>query len=290
MFNEEPVVEDTNEPIEGEETTPTAPGEDKEPVVSEPEKTYKDWEEEFSEKGGESIVGERNRLREKIAKLEKERLAPPEPKKVEDVAKPATQDTQFDLGKFDRIEMVSGNEYGRKAVARVMESGMDKDMLSAFIDIINIVSAGNSQHFVKQGVEPIASEFREGKYAKALEAFSKEDKYKFGMSKPEIRKEVDSYIRNNERPEDWNKPEKIKAAYGVVLADHPEIFSSQSKREIIEDGDIHGRPESGAITNNHVDMANFAKREGMSFESREDKEIVRSAYAAYKATLKQKEK
>jgi hypothetical protein len=274
VIEEEPIaVADEGQP-------PTPPAE-KEEVIDESEISDDDYNATMEKMSPRQLAAMNIRMRDKMAKLEKERQTPPAPKKVEEPAKAEPQG-QVD---FDPIKWVSDNDKGKAAIAHLQRSGLDNEQIGAIIDLMGIAGT----RIAKWETDPIASEFREGKFTKALETFSNDEKYKFGMSKPEIRKEVESYIRNNYKPEEWNKPETIKAAYGLALAEHSEIFASQGKREIVEDGDIHGKPQGGVVDHSSS-LARFAKEHGMDYDTAENKSIVKAAYTAYLAVEKKKEK
>jgi hypothetical protein len=275
-------VEDENKPPVEDDSQPPTPPAEKEEVIDESEISDDDYNATMEKMSPRQLAAMNNRMRAKMAKLEGERKAPPEPIKKEEPAKPENPQEQVD---FDPVKWVSDTDKGKAAIAHLQRSGLDSDQIRAIIDLMGITGT----RITKWGIDPIASEFREGKFSKALDTFSNDDKYKFGMSKPEIKKEVESYIRNNYQPEEWNKPETIKAAYGLTLAEHPEIFASQGKREIVEDGDIHGKPQGGAVDNSSS-LAAFAKQHGMDYDTNENKSIVRAAYAAFKSVEKKKEK
>jgi hypothetical protein len=227
---------------------PPPPAEDKEEVVEESEISDEEFDDLNGKMSPRQVAAMNKRMRDKIAKLEKERKEPPKaepPTPKADEPPPKTPGAEKN---FDPIAWLSDTDKGKAALAHIKRSGLDDDQIRAIIDIIGIASTRISG----SAVEPIASEFREGKFAKALESFSKEDKNKFGMSKPEIRKAVESYIRQNYQPQEWNNPNTIKAAYGIALAEHPEIFTA-GKREIVNDGaDIHSPGTGGASSTGGV--------------------------------------
>jgi len=224
-------------------------------------------------------------MREKIAKLEKERKEPPKAEPPKPKGEPEKKPKPGEEPPFDPIAWVSDLDKGKLAVAHLKRAGMDDDQIRAVIDLIGIAGT----RIAGSAVEPVASEFREGKFAKALETFSSEDKNKFGMSKPEIRKEVESYIRNNYDPKEWTNPATIKAAYGIALSEHPEIFT-QGKREIVEDGGkIHDKGEGGTVPSGERDISIWAKSQGMDYDTKENRQIAKAAYTAYKATMKKGE-
>jgi hypothetical protein len=246
-----PAEENTDE---GNPPTPPAETEDDKPEISDDE--FENLREVLSPEQFESINQTRmmnKRMREKMDKLVKEKQTPPTPIKKEE-EKPKIESQSFD--NFDPVEWVSDIPAARTAIDAVMEeTGMSRKALKNLMLIFGFQGDRISKHRAKEASDPIASEFREGKFTKALDAFSSDDKYKFVMSKPEIKKEVESFIRNNYEPEDWNKPEIIKAAYGSTIADHPEIFTA-GKREIVEDGSIHekvgGSPQSGGVSSSEL--------------------------------------
>jgi uncharacterized coiled-coil protein SlyX len=221
--------------------------------------------------------GMNKRMREKLAKLEK--TPAPAPKKED--APPANPSDNKD---FDPIVWVSDTDKGKAAIAHLKRTGMDDDQIRGMLDLIGIMGT----RITKWGVDPIASEFREGKFAKALSTFAGDDKYKFVMSKPEIAKEVESYVRNNYQPEDWNKPETLKSAYGNVLSDHPEIFASAGKREIVNDGSPHEKPAgggapAGAGVSDSV-LETFARDRNLGdIKDTQTRKKVVDAYKAFKA-------
>lgn len=195
------------------------------------------------------------RMRDKMAKLEGELKAKssqpaPIPKEKQEAPEQSGEQPTF-----DPIKWVSDTDKGKTAIAHLQRSGLDDDQIRGIIDLMGITGT----RIARNAVDPVASEFRETKYAKALDTFSNDDKYKFGMSKPDIRAAVDSYIRNNYQPEDWNKAEVIKTAYGLALADNPQVFATQSKREIVDSGSIHeksngsGGSSTGGVSNSALE-------------------------------------
>jgi hypothetical protein len=272
---EEPVV-----PAEGEGTTPTDQGED-DPVVPE-NNAEEDWTTEFDKKGPEGITKEARRMREKIAKLEAEAKARTEVKpegKIEPKAEPKTEVKAPQAEqKFDPIAFSSRTEAGRADMEVLRSTGMDDKQITSLLHIFGRLANDISG----ASIEPIASEFREGRFTRALDSFSKDDNFKFGMSKPEIKKDMEAYIRSTFDPKLWADKEVMKAAYGLALSNHPEIFA-QGKREIIEGGKLNEKPDGSSVaTSNSVEIQQFAKSNGMDYATKEDRQIAKDAYTAWK--------
>jgi hypothetical protein len=241
--------------------SPTPPADDKEEVVDESEISDEDYNATMEKMSPRQLAAMNKRMRDKIAKLSEKPPTPPEPKKEEPIKKEATVE-EFDVDKFDRIGMVTANKHGKKAMETILESGLTEKQFSALVDVINIVSAGNSQHFAKSAVQPFANKFIEGEFKVEFAAFSKDD---VRMSNPALKKDVEAIIRAEVPPEHWTDREVMKRALGKVLVDHPEYSVAPSKREIVEDGSLHektsGGGASGGVSNSSLET--FAKERGL---------------------------
>jgi hypothetical protein len=268
------------EPIEGEENTPPTQGEENESVVPE-ETADENWNEEFEKKGPEAITKEARRMREKIAKLEAANKA-----RESETPKPVERQPEQlrPEQKFDPIEYLSRTAENKADLAHLKRMGMDDDGIRAWLNI-----AGRwANEIAGNRIEPIASEFREGKFAKAMDAFSKTEDNKFAMSKPEIKADMESYIRKTFNPNQWTDPEVMNAAFGLALKKNLKIFT-QGSREIVDDVNIHSKGDGGQTNSSagisEIELSGYAESIGYKPGDIKDKVVRKAVIEAYKAKM-----
>lgn len=286
--------------------TPPEPGKDS--VTDDADDDVnKAWEEVYEKKGPENIVRENQSKAQTIKKLRAEMAAmtaaleqakagqPQTDPKVElpkqgapEAKKDAQAPVQAPATADDKARRAQAMEYVRtnprtSAAVKTLESiGIEGEGMQAIVDLIGTISAEIAGNYVGQSVHPIASRFYEQDFKDALTSVASDEKYKYPMSK--IGKEVEDDIRKNYRPEHWKEREVIESVLGKAVLRHPELFSGPTKR-IVDDTP----PTATAASTGHsAELQSFAKQNGMDYATAEDREIVKAAYSAYRAAMKNK--
>ena len=196
------------------------------------------------------------------------------------VQAPATADDK--ARRAQAMEYVRTNPRTSAAVKTLESIGIEGEGMQAIVDLIGTISAEIAGNYVGQSVHPIASRFYEQDFKDALTSVSSDEKYRYPM--PKIGKEVEDDIRKNYRPEHWKEREVIESVLGKAVLRHPELFSGPTKR-IVDDTP----PTATAASTGHsAELQSFAKQNGMDYATADDREIVKAAYSAYRAVMKNK--
>jgi len=217
---------------------PPPPAENNEEVADESEISDDDYNATMEKMSPRQLAAMNKRMRDKMAKIEAERKNPPAPIKKEEEVKPPVN--QGEQKPFEPVEWISDTEFGRKVSSELMEeTGMSKKALTNFMHIMGIMADRIARSRADGAVEPLASEFQEGKLKKSMDSVSGEDDFKFAMSKTDFKKEVEDLVRKDYSPKEWGNPDTIKKAFKDVFFNRRQEFASSGKREIVEDGSIH---------------------------------------------------
>ena len=110
-----------------------------------------------------------------------------------------------------------------------------------------------------------------------------EPKHKVVIEK--FSKEIKEYIKKSFKPDDWDNPEIVKSAIGVIISEHPEIYSTTddggtSGQRKVNEGDNTSGGGSGSVSDE--DLSEIYARGGLDPNNAADRKTARSIAIAEK--------